>query len=177
MSAEEFVSIDPVSTALRVAFVTVATTDRLHMTRTLMQGVAEHHPSADRYCAIVDSDTTVADALAAEFLTIGLAELNLPDGEELYFRYSALELACALKPWALHALIRKGYDVVVYLDSDIQVFGPFDEVIEAIANSTDIVITPRCTPAADRQNCKSDALAAIIRAFAPFQGDPAPKRS
>ncbi len=142
MSVDESALIDPVSASKKVAFVTVATTNRLHMTRTLMQSVAAHHPLADRYCAIVDLDTAPAEALAAEFRCVRLTELNLPDGEDFYFRYAALELACALKPWALHFLLNKGYDVVVYLDSDTRVYGPFDDVVEAISNTTDIVIMP-----------------------------------
>ena len=107
-----------------------------------MQSVALHHPEADRYCVIVDRDLSLAAECAQDFQVLTLQELKLPDGDEFLFQYNILELNTAVKPWALHALMRCGYDQVVYIDPDISLYSPMHEVIQALGSGSELVITP-----------------------------------
>ena len=55
--------------------------------------------------------------------------------------YTVLELACALKPHIVRHALDLGAGPVVYLDSDVQVFAPLDELAEQ-ARSAGVVVTP-----------------------------------
>ena len=55
--------------------------------------------------------------------------------------YDVIELATAVKPTLLRHLLTQGGEPVAYLDPDIIVFEPLDE-IERLARADDIVLTP-----------------------------------
>lgn len=132
------------------AVVTIVSNNYLHFARTLMQSVARHQPEADRYCVIVDRDPSQAAALAPEFQVIDLGQVNLPDGDDFLFQYNILELNTAVKPWALEHLLRRGYQNVLYIDPDIELYRPLDEVFAALAGGAELVLTPHLlTPVAD----------------------------
>lgn len=107
-----------------------------------MQSVAFHHPEVDRYCVIVDRDLSLARQCPQDFEVLPLQELNLPDGDEFLFQYTILELNTAVKPWALHTLMQRGYEKVVYIDPDISLYAPMHEVMQALSGSVELVLTP-----------------------------------
>lgn len=55
--------------------------------------------------------------------------------------YGPRELASALKPWLIDHLHRQGSDIVLYLDADMEVFAPLEEV-SSLARKNGIVLTP-----------------------------------
>lgn len=124
------------------AVVTIVSNNYLHFARTLMQSVAQHHPQADRYCVIVDRDLSHGEALAPEFQVLKLSQINLPDGDDFLFQYTVLELNTAVKPWALAHLVRQGYQNVLYIDPDIALYRPLDQVFELLDGGADLVLTP-----------------------------------
>ena len=126
----------------RQAIVTIVSNNYLHYARTLMESVKRHHPDADRYCVIVDTDPAPGAALAAEFDAIALPALELPFGDEFTFQYTILELNTAVKPWALEYLFKQGYEQVFYIDPDIRLYRPLTEVEDLIDGGAQIVLTP-----------------------------------
>ncbi len=124
------------------AIVTIVSNNYLHFARTLLQSVAQHHPQADRYCVIVDRDLSHANALTGEFQALKLSQLDLPDGDDFLFQYNVLELNTAVKPWALAHLVRQGYKNVLYIDPDIVLYRPLDEVFGPLHAGADLVLTP-----------------------------------
>ena len=124
------------------AIFTIVSNNYLHYARTLMQSVAVHHPDAKRFCVIVDSDMQPAADLASEFTAIELQQLQLPHGEEFLFQYSILELNTAVKPWALQYLLDQGYENVLYIDPDIYLYRPLEEVVSLLQNGAGVVLTP-----------------------------------
>ncbi|MGZ8358855.1 MAG: hypothetical protein ACXWVF_19800, partial [Telluria sp.] len=126
----------------KTAIVTIVSNNYLHYARTLMQSVARQHPEADRFCVIVDTDMAPAAQVAAEFTALPLSALNLPFGDEFTFQYTILELNTAVKPWALEHLLDEGYSEVLYIDPDIYLYRPLDEVMAPLAEGASIVLTP-----------------------------------
>ena len=124
------------------AVVTIVSNNYLHYARTLMESVARHHPQAQRYCVIVDTDMAPGRALADEFDAIALSELDLPFGQDFTFQYTILELNTAVKPWALAHLFEHGHSEVLYIDPDIYLYRPLDEVFALLAGGARIVLTP-----------------------------------
>ncbi|MBP6718342.1 MAG: glycosyltransferase [Rhodoferax sp.] len=132
------------------AIVTIVSNNYLHFARTLMQSVACHHPQADRYCVVVDRDPGPAQALSDEFQLLTLDQLSLPDGDDFLFQYTVLELNTAVKPWALAYLLKQGYQNVLYIDPDIALYRPLDEVFTLLDADADLVLTPHLlTPITD----------------------------
>ena len=125
-----------------LAVLTIVSNNYLHYARTLMQSVKEHHPEAHRYCVIVDTDPAPAAALKEEFDTLTLDELNLPFGDEFMFQYTILELNTAVKPWALQQLLNRGHSSVFYIDPDICLYKPLNEVNALLNDGASLVLTP-----------------------------------
>jgi glycosyltransferase involved in cell wall biosynthesis len=125
-----------------LAIFTIVSSNYLHFARTLLQTAVAHHPEADCYCVIVDRDLSHARKLNQEFQVISLNELALPDGDDFLFQYTILELNTAVKPWAIQHLIEKGYEKVFYIDPDIQIYQPLNEVKTLLETDADIVLTP-----------------------------------
>jgi glycosyltransferase involved in cell wall biosynthesis len=126
----------------RLAIFTVVSNNYLHFARTLLQTVARHHPEADVYCVIVDTDLGPPSEFSDEFSVLRMQDLDIPDLKRMSFQYDVLELNTAVKPWAFETLLRKGYENVIYLDPDIFVYRPMTHVTEALSSGFDIVITP-----------------------------------
>lgn len=127
---------------MTTAIYTIVSNNYLHFARTLLQSARVQHPECQLYCVIVDSDESPARALGDEFEFIGLRELGLPAHDQFLFQYSVLELNTAVKPWAMEALLKKGHDSVIYIDPDIRLYRPLQEVLSAFEDGSDIVITP-----------------------------------
>ena len=124
------------------AVVTIVSNNYLHFARTLMQSVARQHPDVDRYCVVVDLDPGPAAALSAEFQSLSMDQLDLPDGDDFMFQYNILELNTSVKPWALAHLMQCGYQHVVYIDPDIALYKPLNDVFSLLENGADLVLTP-----------------------------------
>lgn len=125
-----------------LAVFTVVSNNYLHFARSLLQSVSRNFPDADVYCVVVDRDLTPARKFQNEFSVIDLDALNIPNMAQMAFQYSILEFNTAVKPWAFMALLNSGYENVIYLDPDIFVYRSFDEVINALRQGADVVITP-----------------------------------
>lgn len=129
-------------TRMKVAIYTIVSNNYLHFARTLLQSARSHHPDADLFCTIVDTDLEPARVHADEFEVITLQEIGIPDLESFTFKYTVLELNTAVKPWVMQTLLARGYDAVLYIDPDIVVYQPLAEVFALLGGEADIVITP-----------------------------------
>lgn len=127
---------------MTTAIYTIVSNNYLHFARTLLQSVRKQHPDCDLYCVVVDTDPSPALAHETEFRVLNLLEIGLPDLQRFTFQYTVLELNTAVKPWAMEALLAKGHSEVVYIDPDIYLYRPLNEVFSAFESGADIVITP-----------------------------------
>lgn len=127
---------------MKTAIFTIVSNNYLHFARTLFQSIKKASWEADLYCVIVDQEQLHAKELSNEFQMVSIDELSLPSHQEFTFKYSVLELNTAVKPWGMEFLLQKGYEEVLYIDPDICVFKQFTEVLEALRDQSDIVLTP-----------------------------------
>lgn len=112
--------------------------------RVLARSVADHHPDARVTVLVIDPDpATMAVAARERFAVIGPDDIGLDRAELLRMAgiYDVLEISTALKPWLLRRLLDEDPEPVIYLDPDIEVFAPLDEVVER-ASEHSIVLTP-----------------------------------
>jgi hypothetical protein len=131
---------------VRVAVCTVATRSYFAKARSLLASVAEFEPGYDRFAFAVDDVggiETLAEGTILRPVDVYASEVY----DALVRGYDITELATAIKPAVLRHLLDRGYDRVIYLDSDIQVFAPLSPVIDPL-EFNDIVLTPHIADAA-----------------------------
>ena len=127
---------------MRTAAFTIIAPNRRHYARALMASVVEHQPAWDRFVLLVDPDPAAAGEPGCT--TISLAALPLPHPRAFAFRYTILELSTAVKPWMFAHLAALGYDRIVYLDPDVELFSPLAE-LDTVAPGTLLLLTPHLT--------------------------------
>jgi hypothetical protein len=130
---------------MRIAVCTIAARNYLALAASLFASLAEFEPDCDRFAFLIDDvgrvETLAEGAvLRPEVLFAPAAYAALTRG------YDVTELATAVKPALLRYLLDQGYDRVLYLDPDIQVFAPLNPVLDPLASS-DIVLTPHAADA------------------------------
>jgi hypothetical protein len=112
-----------------VIIFTIIARNYLAHARQLMRSIAKTHPQARRVVVLVDSPAGYFEPEEEPFETISSSELDIPKSPWFHFKYSVLELSTAVKPYAFTWLWRKyGTEPIVYLDPDITVFRPMDEL-------------------------------------------------
>lgn len=132
---------------MKTAVVTIVTKNYLHFGRTLLKSVRVHHPEWDQYLLMVDEAGDAFDPRQEPFKIISIEQLNLPNYKQFLFRYNAFELSMAMKPYMIEWLFQQEaqYDNVIYLDSDIYMYGAAHELIEALSQGNLMVLTPHLT--------------------------------
>ncbi|HEV7721489.1 MAG TPA: hypothetical protein VGO60_09400 [Iamia sp.] len=129
--------------ALAVGGCTVATRSYLADARLAARSFVDHHPGARFTILVVDGDHMPPAAWThRDVELVTPADLGLPADELLAMAaiYSPFEIACALKPLALRRTLEQA-DVGVYVDGDVEVLDPMDELVAAAAEH-DVVLVP-----------------------------------
>jgi hypothetical protein len=108
--------------------------------RVLARSFTQHHPDVPVTVVVIDAPSVATDE---PFRTLALGDIGLGDrlGHEMAGIYDLVELATAVKPWVLEHLISESAGPVLYLDPDIEVFGPLDGLATA-ALDHGIAVTP-----------------------------------
>jgi hypothetical protein len=126
------------------AVCTIVAKNYLAYARTLMKSLVRHNPGVAAYVLFVDDIAGFVDPAAEAFRTLGLQDLDLPRPAEFCFRYDVMELSTAVKPYLLQELFARGHGKVLYIDPDIWVFRPLDELFAWLEES-DVLLTPHLT--------------------------------
>jgi hypothetical protein len=128
---------------LAVGGCTVATRSYLADARLAARSFVDHHPGSRFTIVVVDGDhMPPATWTHRDVELVTPTELGLPEDELLRMAaiYSPFEIACALKPLALRRTLEQA-DVGVYVDGDVEVLDPMDELIAGAAEH-DVVLVP-----------------------------------
>ena len=129
---------------------TVVARNYLPQARVLARSFWAHHPDGRVVVLVLDAP---GDGLRDDeaFEVVVPADLFPADGQRELRRmttiYNVMELATALKPFLLrHLVIDRGEPAATYLDPDIEVFAPLDDIADAAVRHG-VVLTPhRLTP-------------------------------
>ena len=124
--------------------------------RLLARSFLQHHPRGRVAVLVIDADEE--DHWDEAFEVLRLEDLPMATRElhRMATIYDVTELATAVKPFLLrHLLIDRGEPSVTYLDPDIEVFGPFDD-LDALARAEEIVLTPHRLEPCPTTGCQPD---------------------
>ena len=133
---------------------TIVARNYLPFARLLAESYAEHHPAGHLTVLLIDDTERVVDGSIEPFEIVHLNELVNDEAElhRLAMIYDVTELSTAVKPLFLRHLLGQGSHIV-YLDPDIQVFAPLDDVA-ALAEKHSLVLTPHTTSPMSRDGRK-----------------------
>jgi len=131
--------------------------------RVLAESFKEAHPDGNCTVLVIDDPTGFIDPAEEPFELLTIDQIGLPDPERMAAWYDVMELSTAVKPWLLRTLLeRPDYDHVAYLDPDIRIFAPLEEIERRVA-AHDVVLTPHFNkplPRDGRKPAEEDILIA-----------------
>jgi glycosyltransferase involved in cell wall biosynthesis len=121
---------------------TIATSSQWAQARVLVESYIRHHAGGQVTVLLLDGAHEDLPPLGAGAEVVDPEWLRMDEGEFLQMAafYDREELAGALKPVLLNRLLDGG--AVLYLDPDVQVFGPLDD-LGRLALETGLVLTPQ----------------------------------
>ena len=110
--------------------------------RLLVETFAAHHADVEITVLFVDAtgDECFPD-LPCEVLSPEALPIARDDFLRMATYYDVTELSTSLKPLLLRHLLDRGAPSVMYLDPDIEVFSPLDDLFE-LAEASRVVLTP-----------------------------------
>jgi glycosyltransferase involved in cell wall biosynthesis len=128
----------------RIVF-TIASKNYASYALTLLESLAAVDPSTRRMLVLADTPSGLDHAsIPAEVLPA--SSLGIPHFEDMATRYSVMELNTAIKPFVfLHLFDACPEASCIYLDPDILVLSPLEEIDNAIAAGAELVLTPHIT--------------------------------
>lgn len=110
---------------MKCAF-TICTYSYLGLANTLRDSFIKFHKEYDFYIVIVDDIKQNYELVLAD--DILLHYLSDKDIEKMKFQYDVTEYSTSVKPYAISYFLSKGYELVAYLDPDIEFHSEFKEL-------------------------------------------------
>ncbi len=131
--------------------------------RALAQSLRAHEPDARLSVLIVDPIEGFIDPAQEPFDVLAPADLRVDDFAAMSVRYDVTELCCALKPSIMRHLLTAvdGDEAVMYLDSDVRVFGPLTGVAEALRERP-FLLTPHLLRPMPDDGYQPDEIAILL---------------
>ena len=130
---------------------TLCCNNYLAQAKVLGHSFRRHHPGIEFIIGLVDTVNPSIDYSAfSDFTILPVADLEIPEFEEMELKYSIVELNTSVKPFYFsHLFDNQKANKIIYLDPDIEVFSPMEEVLDLL-DTYNIIITPQnCSPIDD----------------------------
>jgi glycosyltransferase involved in cell wall biosynthesis/SAM-dependent methyltransferase len=141
---------------------TVIAKNYLPAARVLADSLAEHHPGVTLHVLVIDEWEGFIDPARERFEIVDPEAIGVPDLARMRSLYTVLEYSTAVKPWLLrHLLARDGADGIVYLDPDIRLYAPIDDVFAAVREHG-LVLNPHNTGPMPRDGRKPNEQDILI---------------
>ncbi|MCF3627082.1 tetratricopeptide repeat protein [Planktothrix agardhii 1801] len=125
-----------------IAGITMVSKNYLPQARVLCETFLAHHPNARFFVLLVDQVDGYFDPEQEQFHLLTIEDIPLPSADTFPYHYTILELNTAVKPFVLKYLFENYDDIdnLVYIDPDIEIFRPIDEVWNALKSHTVVLI-------------------------------------
>ena len=125
---------------------TCAAVNYLPKVRILCRSLRQHHPEAVIHVALADERPAWLDLAGEPFDSVlEIGDLGIPDWRRWTFQHSIVELATAIKPFALRRLLDlPDCRTVLYFDPDIVLFSRVDDIVAMLATAN-LALTPHQT--------------------------------
>jgi len=133
-----------------VAF-TICANNYLAHASVLAQSFKSFHPDVHFILAILDESSPEIDYDKLPVDEIIWVHKELPSMvNELKDTYGIAELCTVVKPPLIELIDKKGYECILYIDPDIQIFSEFAEVFEALRHHQAVLTPHICSPTSEK---------------------------
>jgi glycosyltransferase involved in cell wall biosynthesis len=132
----------------RLALFTVASRQRQHHANALLASVVQSGYEGELFVVVPDAESNEPGYCSDLASRLTPENMGVPQFRRLLFRYAAFEAAGALKSFAMEHLLERGFEKVVYLDSDTYVYASLDPILGAL-DDHDGIIAPHITEPLD----------------------------
>lgn len=148
---------------MKIGYCTIASANYLSRVQILEQSLRRFHPEADFHILLCESpDVCNQIAIETGREVISPDTVGCASWLHMAFYYDITEYNTALKPFLLETLINRGYDAVIYLDPDIEIYGDLG-FLSLQLEAYHVMLTPHvCFPVPD-DGCRP-TMDAYIRA-------------
>lgn len=140
---------------------TICSNNYLAQAITLGQSLLKHNPTYEFKIGLVDRKSDAVNYINVPYEVIDVETIGISAFDDMFKRYSITELNTAVKPFFFDYFFRRKEQIyaAIYLDPDILVYSPFQELEEELENSN-IVITPHFTTPIDddKEQAENDFL-------------------
>jgi glycosyltransferase involved in cell wall biosynthesis/SAM-dependent methyltransferase len=127
----------------RLTFFTICSKNFTAYAITLYESIKTNHPDAEFFLFLCDHAGENYNIESLPFPVVLVEQLGIENIEEMASRYNITEFNTAIKPWAfLYVFNQMRRSVCVYLDPDILLISPLNEVIEHFNTGSDCIMTP-----------------------------------
>lgn len=137
---------------------TIAARNYLAQVEVLAASFKQHHPGGTFTVLVIDDLLAPRQDLGRDLYdVVQLRDIGLPLEEvrRMAMIYDVTEFSTAVKPSLLRHLLETGSPEIMYLDPDIEIFTPLDDIF-ALAREHSIVLTPHSTHAFPRDGMRLD---------------------
>ena len=136
---------------------TIIAKNYLASARVLCKSFLDLHPEGKCYVLIIDEFDGCMDPRQEQFEILTLNQLKIPRLRSFCFQYNIIELATAAKPYLLEYLLDNiEADKLLYLDPDILVTNPLNELYDSL-DTSDALLTPHLD-----QDFPDDGLVPVV---------------
>ena len=128
----------------KISAVTVVTRSYIPFARVLLASIKKQYPSMPLFVILLD--ILEGDCFCGSGVeVIPAKDLGIAEFDNMLERYTNTEMCVALKPFAIKEIFRRtngNVDGVIYMDSDIYVVSPMDELEKIVDAGAEVVLTP-----------------------------------
>ena len=140
---------------------TIIAKNYLAYARVLGRSLTEQHPDLRLQVLIIDDIEGYVDPAQEPFDVVTIDQLDIDGFERMAVMYSVLELSTAVKPWLLRWMLAESGDGAVYLDPDMRLYAPLDEMFQAVRDHG-LVLNPHFTDPMPRDGRKPNEQDILI---------------
>lgn len=126
----------------RPTICTIVAKNYLAQARCLTESFLKHHPDGQVFVLLADRRDGFFDPSQEQFITLEAHDLQIPDFDQMAFRYTVVEFNTAVKPFLLEYLFSK-YQLrsLCYFDPDIYFYRPITPIFDLLEHNS-VVLTP-----------------------------------
>lgn len=125
------------------AVCTLFSRSHLPRARVLQESLRRFHPELDLFMLVTDLVGAIDASGVPDRTTVLAASQVMPasDVARLSALYDPLEYCAAFKPFVIAHLLGRGYDKILYFDSDILLLNPLDGILRELEEAA-VLLTP-----------------------------------
>lgn len=129
----------------KLAYFAICANNNISFARVLRDSIEKVSPGSKFYLFIADTKKEDEFYSNLDFEVVWTGNIGMKNFYDMAFRYNLVEFNTSVKPYCFEYLFEKGYEDLIYLDTDIILLNPLTHITEALDKGYEAVVTPHIT--------------------------------